>query len=747
VNTEDHDKLWRALDRRRGSAVDVAAIVSVAREIGVSLTADDLWGLAPNHEGLCPPRVARFVAELARDEMHDVVLDPSVGYGTLLGEVCAAVAPARVLARGRNQEALRVARGWLERFAPELASCDAYGEHLDVSEEVDLVVSAPPFHERPRRFDLDGTPIDDLAGNELLLRALRRTRSHGVGLFVVTPSFFLRRGGVRESLPALGFHLDAYFHLSPGHFAPLTNIPSGIAVVRRGPTPEHVFLASYVEDDAVRSQVLQRYRRREAWGGDPRLGTLVPLDELADMPVIEARANLARLAKGSALPKRRLADVAQIQRYEPSESMHEDDVVLPLDPRRPASVGTPPTKARAARLVVDPTQVLAPVLAEALNGELGHAARTAASGGSIEPSVPLGALAELPVWLPPLSHQERVVALDRRIRATEVRLRELRSELWSSLAVDDVAHTLDEIAREPTTADWIETLPFPLASVLWSAEAARTEPLVRERRLDHFFEALAGFLAVLLLSGCRSREAFWGAHARDLDRVLRQAGLSLTVSTYGAWKCVVEFLGKRLRDELRDDDAREVWRRAFAIDDPALLDALVSSEMAGLLQHMNKLRNRDRGHGGAAGERIVRARLREYEDALLRFRELVGWRWARAPLVRGKGYRLRGGRASNDVEFAMGTRIPFEQGIVDVPRALDEEYLHVVSPRDGSALTLLPMLHFGASPANETTACYFFNKVEPGGAARFVSYHFEERPEVRLPSEDIEHALGTLFEP
>ena len=62
---------------------------------------------------------------------------------------------------------------------------------------------------------------------------------------------------------------------------------------------------------------------------------------------------------------------------------------------------------------------------------------------------------------------------------------------------------------------------------------------------------------------------------------------------------------------------------------------------------------------------------------------------------------------------------------------LDVEQLYLPARKDvGRALRLLPLVKVGPSPQSAKNACYFFNRLERDGA-RFVSYHFTDRPEVR----------------
>jgi len=59
---------------------------------------------------------------------------------------------------------------------------------------------------------------------------------------------------------------------------------------------------------------------------------------------------------------------------------------------------------------------------------------------------------------------------------------------------------------------------------------------------------------------------------------------------------------------------------------------------------------------------------------------------------------------------------------------MDEDELYCYDIASRRALHLLHFVRMLASPETEDTACYFYNRMEKGGA-RWVSYHFEKAAE------------------
>jgi hypothetical protein len=125
-----------------------------------------------------------------------------------------------------------------------------------------------------------------------------------------------------------------------------------------------------------------------------------------------------------------------------------------------------------------------------------------------------------------------------------------------------------EPARVYRTADeglvpWADTLPFPLASILWHYEGEPDEG-VKVDYLLKFFEALAQFAATALLSACVTDRVLL-----DANRSAWLAGersprpLDLRLATFGMWVELAERVATTLRALLEDEDGEDRCRELF----------------------------------------------------------------------------------------------------------------------------------------------------------------------------------------
>jgi len=93
----------------------------------------------------------------------------------------------------------------------------------------------------------------------------------------------------------------------------------------------------------------------------------------------------------------------------------------------------------------------------------------------------------------------------------------------------------------------------------------------------------------------------------------------------------------------------------------------------------------------------------------------------------------------------MGSNNEFVKETRSMATWLDVERLYLSNKDSGRALKLLPLVQVGPSPESAKNACYFFSRVEPEGA-RFVSYHFAEKPELRGQFDEATEAIRLLTE-
>ena len=653
----------------------------------------------------------------------------------------AATQASDFVATSPNQGALDVA----EYVYPTTASgeyrvCDLEGEGLARLGEFDLVVSLPPFGLKPREFMIEGVTLRDEGGQELLLRSSLRLSAKGLAIFVVAPRFHVaaHERSVVHRLADFGLYLDASFHVAAGAFMPLTSIAADIVVIRRGNASTALFAGQATEQERPLKVLLSNYRHRRP-GPTPELGVLVPHAAYRGFEAENSKHRIATLTKRLNLARRDLDYFAlEITRCpgNTGDIVYKDNsFFLPLivtSRCRTDAAELPERPKDFVQIVVDPEKADSNVVAGFFDSPLGREVRASYASGITIRRVPLGTVEHLPVWLPDVKKQRTIVKLDQRLRAILSETKELHGRLWEGLnRTGEVRRGVERLNRDDTFPTWLDTLPFPLASILWTHHTLKGSPLKRYHQLEFFFEGLAEFLGIWLMSGIKTAPDIFQTEWKSIRQSLDRAGLSVEQATFGTWVTIVERLAKTVRSGVNGkEEERRFWQAKFACDSPELMRSLVSKSMVELAKSANKLRNDWRGHGGVVSDTEAGRRESVLLELRAKFRDLVGHRWEDYPLVFPNSLRFSSGVYRCDVFSVTGVRYPFDQKQLDLEAPLEDGCLHFVSPLTGAICPVLPLVRLGATSTEERNACYFFNRLEGGDSQRYVSYHFEDRPDV-----------------
>ena len=311
-------------------------------------------------------------------------------------------------------------------------------------------------------------------------------------------------------------------------------------------------------------------------------------------------------------------------------------------------------------------------------------------------------------------------------------------------SADKVLEAL-EPSRVYRTADeglvpWADTLPFPLASILWHYEGEPDEGAKVDYLLK-FFEALAQFVATVLLSACITDHKLFDAN-RSAVFDGGQRPLDLRRATFGAWVELATRLARTLRAVLEAEGGEEHSCELFKARDLELVEALTAEDLTSIFHHACDRRNSWTGHGGVAGAHVQRERLRDLDDLLVRTRAVLGWSFETWTLLK-PGPMIRSGKVFDlTATILKGTNSAFRRQQLKLTESLDTARLYLLNEGSPRALELLPFIRVIAGNTGQD-ACYFYNRVE-GAEVRWVSYHFHADPELLLPDEDVSELLATL---
>ncbi|HSH82828.1 MAG TPA: hypothetical protein VLA19_30210, partial [Herpetosiphonaceae bacterium] len=300
----------------------------------------------------------------------------------------------------------------------------------------------------------------------------------------------------------------------------------------------------------------------------------------------------------------------------------------------------------------------------------------------------------------------------------------------------------DRGASQEELVAWMETLPFPLASILWLADAT-VNPETQVEHLFHFFEAFAQFTATLLLSAYAGDKAFYTREsAAWIDHDPRFHN-SFATPSFGTWNTLAERLAKHTRRLLGDMSQRERCLELFGFPAPEFIDILTDKDLYAALKQVATLRNDWKGHGGIVGTSEARTRAARLVDQLTLVRKMIGEGYAAVTLLVPGTSQYKAGTFHYQARALRGTRLEFRTVAVETDTPMEAGRLHLVHQGRRRPVALLPFVRLIESPKAGQEACYFYNRLQ-GDSVRWVSYHFTAEAELRRQDDEVRAALDLL---
>ncbi|MGV8991273.1 MAG: N-6 DNA methylase [Thiobacillus sp.] len=755
--------LWRYVDAGRGSEPVSRLVQSwlharIKRNERVS--PDLLFAIAekrldwPGEENITPKALVTFIGNLAALHPAQSVLDPTCGLGLLLQAVATTTGAQLVHGIDINTECRDVAQAVVGNKATILSG-DALTPPEGLQAHYDLIVANPPFGVKVR-----GTPVPHLGakfrselGHALAVWACTRLSDHGTAMLIVTPPFLWSAGGLEalEAIRKSGCCVRALIHLPGGSF-PHTRIGTYLAIFERGEQQE-VFIGEFADSPEHQQSLIANYKRRKP-GEQPALGRLCELADFQGFDAFVAQERLKRMARATGWPQ--LAAESVILKADRLSSSAGNLAQLanglflrligqPTAVLDPADLPRSATR-ECARLSIDPNIADARYMVHWFNqSPIGQTTLATVSQGGVIARLNLQRLLNSNFFLPPLAEQRQVLQGIEHLNRIRAEAAELETALCSSTEKTDVVvQQIRTINQEDRYEDWIESLPFPLASILWRHRAGGGSDREQYEVLLHFFEATAAFVATIHLSAFMGDDDLWRNTAQGLSKFLAEKHLSLDRATFGAWKLTVEYLSGKCRKLLATDEGKEMCTRVYGTSNPNHISMVCHPELLSALQRANSIRNTTSGHGGAIGPSEAKSIHDELTNLVYTVRGVFGRSWLDYELIQPSEGRYQGGVHHYKAKLLMGTRsTPFEVVERDSGQPLESERLYLFDAISQMGMLLRPLIRVMPSPEKKANACFIFSRSEKDGA-HFVSYHFEEESSMTASFADLDETFQRI---
>ncbi len=509
-------ELWDlANELRRSQSLDLTALVNAAKQHGIPIdiraVRDFAWALG----GLAPLTPDESLVDtlkyLARSRSPRSVLDPWASIGHIVLPVADAV---------KLQDAVAITMHASDAEVGKIIDADGrlrwlIGDPLSKLDEVgefELIVSCPPWGYKGRNDSLllNGVLVRADYGNLLVAKSCAaHLTQDGIGAFVLPRSAIFRQNpeSLRAVLDPLGLNLSALVHVPNGFFAG-TSIDSYLVIIERHAHAD-LFIAEISHSHQHNEEIVNNLLARRS-SDDLSTGYITRLVDFSSYQEIDAKQRAEQLALRMGAKPVPMSDISSeinlTRSKDPQTFLDKDNAIyLPLIGTSPARTSRNELSLKAhnyAQIVLDPEKALAPYVAGYFNSALGRITLEGLKSGATIQHVTKKALQHCTVYLVDINTQLQCIQADSKASNLMSELSTLRSSVWDDpRAIRKLTMQLEKVNNEDTLLSWMDRLPFPLASILWTYNSVgHDDDKQRYEHLLHFFEALVEFYAIIMWS-------------------------------------------------------------------------------------------------------------------------------------------------------------------------------------------------------------------------------------------------------
>lgn len=743
-----HHEFWRLANELRGS-FEGRSRLSVLRQAA-------LQGLVPTwrdqaelaiaagiDDSVDPAIVADFLLAFTEGEQPKRVLDPWAGLGVTVAALESAGRVKSGLAIEINQDVYELIMALRGGSRLQWLLGDASLILADTRDRFDLIVGSPPIG-LPATLLKTSNPQIVLRASKtytMLVQAALTLGPEGALVVLLPESFFAASNlPVREALAAASVYPSAILALPLRVFS--TSVAFSLVVLTHHRYDS--LFAAELDPSADLGAVVKNLRARKE-GNLPHFGRLVPFDKFVSWRAILREEEITQAAQAMALRPVPFADICTAmrapRRHGPAFVGEPNSIYLP-------KVGTSPVVTSADSFAIKPQNYLQLIvrpeiadheyLAAFLNSPLGRKVREGLATGTSIPQISIANLRGGAALLPPrIEQQHSAVRVARRLGELQQSIDQLERELWDQpVKASRIEAGLRQLLEGDGLERWMDTLPFPLASILWRYQAEEDAERSCEY-LVHFFTATAMFLVDIHVSALHRDPQVLADVARR-----RQLETGYARGSIGIWANLLSRLAKRTRD-LASKDA-PLARELFGVSELERLEAIAKKSLiVALVGEASTYRNNWIGHAAVVGATEWERRLLQVEVTLARVRSALGDAFVGWELVRAGRGGNRGGVITTSIERLVGSRSLFRKASVGLREWPEEGRLYMLETGASLPLRLSPLFSLQRSPDSVEDACYFYDRIEDGGV-RWVSYHFEPLPEVVRPDAEVIQLIEEL---
>jgi hypothetical protein len=729
------------------TSLDFFNILSDAKQQGISVEWRDIYPLLKlidknDAVGWTTPNfIVDFVVSYFREALgignllDKKALDPCAGIGTFLSALHESLHLQSVGVIS-GQEQFNLAR-MIDSFSRITWKIGSIGEVENIDEEFDVIFSFPPFglpYQNKKFVMKDGNILlEDTDTNFVVLSACRKLSSHGKAVFLLPETFYSqdRANGVVSNLGEFSLYINGVISLPRNSLSPWTREPTSLFLISRKKTDD-LFVGHLFESTDVSTLINNAVKRKGARAIET--GRLVSFDDYKSWRQYSLHVEVQSVVKDSKLPVEKIEQLAvRINIGDRTENGGFEDlpnvVYLPLFENVDAVTRISELKAQPynyVQIVLKPEIALAEYVAGYFNTELGKKIRSSLAYGSAVMKLSKLDIMDAPVLLPNIDVQQKIVVTQRSILERTLGLEKLKKDLFKKPNdVGKIEKQITKLDQKESFENWIDSLPFPLATILWRYYAS-IDADEKIKHLLHFFEGTAQFMTTLMLSAVYSDLNVFEKHRKNIFS--NRDSSTLRRSSFGNWITLGKKLVKITKNMLADSREAPICFDLYRTESVDFINSIANGNLFRILENTSSYRNNS-AHGGIENALEEKRKLNLLESELNSLRLLFATTFDDFVLVKATSNQYRDGSFYNKISKIMGSRNVFASDTLRTIIPLDSEKLYFGVKDTVRPLEVLPFVKLISVLDAGDNACYFYNRTD-GKQVRWVTYHYEQQPEI-----------------
>lgn len=708
----------------------------------------------------CPDFISAFIASYLNESMPKTILDCWAGMGEILSLLVKRFEPS--VAIGINN---LISEYEIAKLLHQDTTIDwRLGDPLLVLDEIntkfDVVIGCLPFLSDPSLLtvSLENSVIKLRYSwtNLIILQTALRLDAEGVGFFIVSPGFRKeqeKESDIYNNLERFGLFVDAVLYIPLGSLGPGIGMPGSLIIIKRK-KPSRLFVGELTSDLSNSNTLLKNLKARKTAKTPPHQGALVELTSFRSFPQLAAQYEIEKSAKDLRLSPTPVSQLCTAINFFTSTQTEEfsdlpNAVYLPIRSRELTIYSLANLnifdQQNYIQIVLNSEKAIAEYVANFLNTPLGCKIRELCSRCTDRYTVQMreSEILNMGLYLPEPEVQRKIIGIKSVITNLSTELEALEKQLWNyPQKYKDTQKAVNLLNHVDNFEAWVESLPFPLASILW-AYHADDNAKDKVDHLFHFFEALSQFICVVMLSSYAADPNFYNEESGawiNLDP--KYKGWELTPS-FGSWIHLGRNLAKATRTLKEDKIKQERLLEAFGKPESDFLKMLTDKQLFNELDEICKHRNLWKGHGGVTNLKEDQDRLTLLESSLAKVRQIISDRWETSLILRPGSSTLSEGILEQEVSVLFGTKTTFKKKIVQTLIQMDKKKLYILHKAQQHPVELLPFIRLMESPKTQQIACYFYSRTY-NEKIRWVSYYFADEADITCLDTEVHFALSLL---